>query len=99
MGTYILIITFHAKPGKREAYVKALEESGVLADIRAEEGCIRYDYFFPADGSDDVLLVEEWTDKAHQQVHLTQPHMEKARVLKPDYITSQEMVTCTRNAE
>ncbi len=43
MGTYMLLITFHAKPGKGPDYVKALEASGVLDEIRAEAGCLRYD--------------------------------------------------------
>ena len=97
MGTYVLIITFHAKPGMGPAYVKALEASGVLDEIRAEAGCLRYDYYIPAKESDDLLLVEEWTDKEHQQTHLAQPHMDKVKKLKPDYIVSQDMVICTRN--
>ena len=36
-----------ADPETREAYIKEVLASGVIEKSRAEDGCIRYEYFYP----------------------------------------------------
>ena len=36
----------------------------------------------------ELLLVEAWETKRHQQVHVEQPHMARLREIKDDYIQS-----------
>lgn len=84
--TFLLHVTYHAKPGCARAFVEELEASGVAAAVRAEDGCIHYDYYFSAGDENEVLLFEEWTSQAHQQVHMTQPHMPLLRQIKEKYI-------------
>lgn len=43
-----LYVKYTAKPGCRENYVRDIVSEGILTTIRAEEGCIRYDYYFSA---------------------------------------------------
>ena len=57
-----------------------------LEAILAEDGCIRYEYFLSEKDPDIILLIEQWQTKQHQQIHLSQPHMEKMRTFKADYI-------------
>ena len=90
MNTYLLFVAYHAKRGQAEAFVRELEESGAAAAVRAEEGCIRYDYFFSAADPDTVLLFEEWESVAHQQIHLTQPHIAQIKAAKEKYIIDAE---------
>ena len=40
---YKIYVTFTCFPGKREAFVEKVKAEGVLAAIRAEDGCLRYD--------------------------------------------------------
>ena len=40
---------------------------------------------------DTVLLFEEWESKAHQQVHITQPHIADLKAIKEKYILNTEM--------
>ena len=56
-------IRYSGKNGAARGYVKEMEESGIAARIRAVEGCIRYDYFFPADDPEGLLLIDEWADQ------------------------------------
>ena len=83
---YTIYVTFKCIEGKREAYIKKLYEEGIVDAIRAEDGCIRYDYYFAEKNSDEILLIEEWESKEHQQIHIEQPHMARLRELKPDYV-------------
>ena len=36
----------------------------------------------------ELLLIEAWETKHHQEIHITQPHMARLRAMKGDYIAS-----------
>ena len=85
---YTIYVKFQCLPQKREAFIQKVKDTGVLAAIRAEDGCIRYDYYLSEKDPNELLLIEQWETKQHQQIHITQPHMEKLREFKGDYITN-----------
>lgn len=86
MAAYLVLITYQAKPGCREKFVDAVTNGGILTAIRKEDGCRRYQYFYSAEQQDAILLIEEWKSKAHQDLHMTQPHMAELMRLKGEYI-------------
>ena len=83
---YRIYVVFDCIPGKREAFVKAVTEKGILSAVRAEDGCHRYDYYFSEADANELLLIEAWESKRHQQIHIEQPHMDLLREIKDDYI-------------
>lgn len=85
---YMIYVKFDCLPQKREAFIRRVKETGILDAIRAEEGCIKYDYYLSEKDPNQILLIEQWESKQHQQIHLTQPHMERLRELKGDHITN-----------
>ncbi len=85
---YTIYVKFECLPQKREAFIKKVKETGVLDAIRAENGCFRYDYYLSEKDDNELLLIEQWESKQHQQIHLEQPHMVKLREFKGDYITN-----------
>ncbi len=52
-----------------------MSEHGIQKAVLAEEGCLQYQYFEAVDEPDKLLLVERWTERKAQEVHMTQPHM------------------------
>ena len=83
---YTIYVVFNCYDNKRKAFVERVKNEGILADILAEDGCVRYDYYFSEKDPNELLLIEAWESKAHQQTHIEQPHMAKLRSLKDDYI-------------
>ena len=83
---YTIYVVFNCLPGKREAFVERVKQEGIVDAVRAENGCIRYDYYYSEKDPNELLLVEAWETKEHQQIHLDQPHMVQLRALKDDYI-------------
>ena len=81
-----LHVIYTAKPGRREEFLSRLAACGAPAMVRAEAGCLQYDYFLSAAHPDQVLLLEKWTDREAQQAHLSQPHMALVRAVKEDCI-------------
>ena len=85
---YMIYVKFDCLPEKREAFIQKVKETGVLDAIRAEDGCIKYDYYLSEKDPNELLLVEQWESKQHQQIHITQPHMATLRTFKDDYIAN-----------
>ena len=85
---YTIYVIFQCLPGKREAFVEAVKREGILDAIRAENGCHRYDYYFSEADPNELLLIEAWESKKHQQIHIEQPHMARLRAMKDGYIQS-----------
>lgn len=86
MNVYMVLITYRTKHDCKEKFVDAVTKSGILEAIRKENGCRRYEYFYPVDQKDTILLMEEWESEAHQQVHMTQPHMAELMRFKAEYV-------------
>jgi len=88
---YTIYVKFTCVPGKREEYIKTLKAEGIVDEIRKENGCIKYEYYFSEGNPDEILLIEVWESKNHQEVHIEQPHMARLRELKPDFVLSTEL--------
>lgn len=92
MKTFLLFVTYHAKDAEAARnFVNELEASGVANLVRAEDGCIKYDYYFSNKDEKEVLLFEEWECEEKQQIHVTQPHIAQLKAIKEKYILSTEM--------
>ena len=74
--------------GKNENARKFAEEmisSGVVDKIRAEEGNIKYEYFFPIDDKDTVLLIDSWKNQDAIDKHHDSEMMEQIIKLREKY--------------
>lgn len=85
---YTIYVKFDCLPQMREAFIDKVKEAGILDAIRAEDGCVRYDYYLSEKDPNELLLIEQWETKQHQQTHIAQPHMERLRGFKGEYITN-----------
>ena len=83
-----LYVKYTAKPGCRESYVRDIVSEGILTTIRAEAGCIRYDYYFSVQEENVILLVEQWESEKLQQEHMQHPNMTRLQALKAEYIAN-----------
>ena len=92
MSKIIFLVTYTAKPGKRQDYISALTDSGILKKIREENGCLSYDFYFSEEDENTLLLVEQWQDADCQKIHLEQPHMKEAMAVKEQYIDQTSVV-------
>lgn len=88
---YTIYVVFKCVPGKREEYIERLKTEGIVDAVRKEDGCIRYDYYFSENDKDEILLIEAWESKRHQEIHIDQPHMARLREIKPEFVLSTEL--------
>lgn len=62
-----------------------MTESGLVNKIRAEEGNERYEYFFPLDDPETVLLIDRWRDQQALDAHHKSEMMEEIAALRKKY--------------
>ena len=71
--------------GRARAFAEEMVQSGTVAAIRAEDGNVRYEYFFPMDDPETVLLIDQWRDQAAIDVHHASPMMAQIAALREKY--------------
>lgn len=74
--------------GEKDNARKFAEEmisSGTVALIKAEEGNLKYDYYFPIDDPSTVLLIDSWISQEAIDIHHNSPMMKKITELRNKY--------------
>lgn len=68
--------------GSARRFAEEMVQSGIVDAIRAEEGNLRYAYFFPMDDPETVLLIDQWRDQEAIDVHHASPMMAQIAALR-----------------
>ena len=71
--------------GSARAFAEEMVQTGVVTAIRAEDGNLRYEYFFPMDDPETVLLIDQWRDQKAIDVHHASPMMGQIAALREKY--------------
>lgn len=78
-------IYYKGANGSAGKFAKEMISSGVVRDIRAEDGNLRYEYFFPIDDEETVLLIDSWKDQPALDAHHNSPMMARIAELREKY--------------
>ena len=78
-------IYYRGANGNAKKFAEEMVSTGIASDIRAEEGNLRYDYFFPMDDPETVLLIDSWKDQHSIDLHHSSPMMGKIIALREKY--------------
>ncbi len=78
-------IYYSGENGNARKFAEEMEKSGTAAAIRNEAGNLRYEYFYPANDAETVLLIDIWQDQKAIDVHHASPMMQKISALREKY--------------
>ena len=78
-------IDYTGSGGSARAFAEEMVQRGTVAAIRAEAGNLRYEYFFPMDDPETVLLIDQWRDQAAIDAHHASPMMADIAALREKY--------------
>lgn len=73
---------YTGKNGSARAFMRDMLESGLVEEIRREEGCLKYAYFLPVEDEETVLLIDQWRDQAALVAHHRSPMMARIAALR-----------------
>lgn len=71
--------------GNARKFAEEMVTSGIVDAVRAEEGNERYEYFFPMEDSETVLLIDRWRDQAAIDFHHKSEMMKQIVELREKY--------------
>lgn len=71
--------------GAARQFAEEMELSKTAAAIRAEDGNLRYEYFYPMNNPETVLLIDSWRDQTAIDAHHASPMMDKIAELREKY--------------
>lgn len=83
--SFTVNIYYTGKNGSAKEFAREMTESGLVNKIRAEEGTERYEYFFPLDDPETVLLIDRWRDQQALDDHHKSEMMEEIAALREKY--------------
>lgn len=71
--------------GSARKFAEEMVASGIADAVRNEEGNEKYEYFFPMDDAETVLLIDRWRDQTALDIHHKTPMMEQIAKLRDKY--------------
>ena len=78
-------IYYKGTNGSARRFADEMEQGGTVAATRAEQGNIRYEYFFPKNDPETVLLIDAWEDQAALDRHHASPMMKTITDMREKY--------------
>lgn len=91
MDMLTVLIRYHGKNGSAKRFAEEMTSSGIVDQIRSEKGNLRYEYFFPLDEEDSVLLVDSWENQEALDHHHELPLMDQIKQLREKYDLHMEV--------
>ncbi len=71
--------------GNARKFAEEMLSSGVVDKIRTEEGNLKYEYFFPMNDNEALLLIDSWKNQDALDNHHASPMMQKIIELREKY--------------
>lgn len=78
-------IYYSGVDGNARKFAEEMVSAGIVSDIRAENGNLKYEYFFPMEDTETVLLIDSWKDQHSLDIHHASPMMARIIELRKKY--------------
>lgn len=78
-------IYYTGKNGSARDFIDEMVREGIVDKVRAEAGNKRYEYFFPKDDSETVLLIDCWENQEALDLHHKSQVMKQIAELRKKY--------------
>lgn len=78
-------IYYTGENGSARKFAEEMVEKGVVNRVRTEKGNQKYEYFFPMDASETVLLIDRWESQKALDIHHKSPMMKEITDLRDKY--------------
>lgn len=78
-------IRYTGMNGNARKFAEEMEGTGTADAIREEAGNIRYEYYFPMNDPETVLLIDAWENQEAIDAHHASPMMGTIAMLREKY--------------
>ena len=81
----VVNIYYTGKNGSARMFAEEMVSSGIVDRVRAEEGNEKYEYFFPMDDTETVMLIDKWKNQEALDLHHKSEMMKEIADLRNKY--------------
>ena len=81
----IINIYYTGKNGSARKFTEQMTSSGIVDRVRKEEGNERYEYFFPMEDNETVMLIDKWKNQEALDIHHKSEMMKEIADLRSKY--------------
>lgn len=92
-------IYYKSNNGQAKKFAEEMISSGIVSEIRSKKGNLRYDYFYPIDDNETVLLIDTWESEEALDEHHKSATMEKIIALRNKYDLHMTVEKYIRNEQ
>ncbi len=88
MGDYMSLtinIYYTGEDGSARKFASEMFSSGIVDRVRNEDGNMKYEYFYPIDDSETVLLIDKWKSQEALDIHHKSEMMVEIAELRNKY--------------
>ena len=78
-------IYYTGENGNAKKFAEEMVLSGIADRVRAEEGNEKYEYFFPMEDKETVLLIDRWKNEEALDAHHKSEMMKEIAELRDKY--------------
>ncbi len=83
--SFTINIYYTGENGSARKFAEEMVEKGVVDRVRGEKGNQKYEYFFPMDDPETVLLIDRWESQEALDIHHKSPMMKEIAELRDKY--------------
>lgn len=83
--SFTINIYYTGENESAKKFAKEMVEKGLVERVRAEKGNQKYEYFFPMDDTETVLLIDRWENQEALDEHHKSPMMKEIADLREKY--------------
>ena len=95
----VVNIYYTGKDGSARKFAEEMVSSGIVDKIREEEGNERYEYFFPMDDEETVMLIDKWKNQEALDMHHKSEMMKQIAKLRNKYMLKMRVERFTEYDE
>ena len=95
----VVNIYYTSKNGSARKFAEEMVSSGIVDKIRAEDGNERYEYFFPMDDEETVMLIDKWKNQEALDMHHKSEMMKQIAKLRNKYMLKMRVERFTEYDE
>jgi quinol monooxygenase YgiN len=88
-----IVVKFTVRPEYSDQWLDLVSE--FTRDVRAEEGCLFFEWSTSVETPHQFVVVEAYKDAAAGEAHVKSAHFEKAMAWMPDYISKKPDIVNT----
>lgn len=81
----LIHIYYTGTNGSAKKFAEEMLSRGIVNEVRAEAGNTQYDYFYPEDDGETVLLIDKWENQAALDAHHKSDIMTEIADLRKKY--------------